>query len=87
MQILLKQAFVLIVAATALSADPAGAQTLPQADPGQSAEVSAEASALTGKERLSGKWADEQRMDNCKVPPGRRGPKPRPDSCPPIPRR
>lgn len=35
----------------------------------------------TGKERLGDKADDEQRVDNCKVPPDRRGPKPRPDSC------
>lgn len=35
----------------------------------------------TGKERLGGKADDEQRVDNCKVPPDRRGPKPRPDGC------
>jgi hypothetical protein len=35
----------------------------------------------TGKERLGGKWSDEQRTDNCNVPPDRRGPKPRPDRC------
>jgi hypothetical protein len=35
----------------------------------------------TAKERLSGKAADEQRVDNCKVPPELRGPKPRPDDC------
>jgi hypothetical protein len=33
----------------------------------------------TGKERLGGKASDEQRVDNCKVPPEQRGPKPRPD--------
>ena len=37
--------------------------------------------AKTGKERLADKASDEQRVDNCKVPPDRRGPKPRPDSC------
>ncbi len=36
---------------------------------------------LTGKERLSGKASDDQRLDNCKVPPEKRGPKPRPESC------
>lgn len=36
---------------------------------------------LTGKERLSGKGNDEQRIDNCKVPADRRGPKERPDLC------
>jgi hypothetical protein len=35
----------------------------------------------TGKERLGGKASDEQRVDNCKVPPEKRGPKARPDSC------
>jgi hypothetical protein len=35
----------------------------------------------TGKERLGGKASDEQRVDNCKVPPVLRGPKPRPVEC------
>ena len=35
----------------------------------------------TGKERLGGKASDEQRVDNCKVPRDRHGPKPRPDEC------
>ncbi len=39
------------------------------------------AGALTGKERLGRKWMDEQRIDNCKVPPALRGSKPRPDKC------
>jgi hypothetical protein len=36
---------------------------------------------LTLKERLSDKASDAQRVDNCRVPPDRRGPVPRPD-CP-----
>jgi hypothetical protein len=36
---------------------------------------------LTAKERLGGKWMDEQRVDNCKVPLDKRGAKPRPDAC------
>lgn len=40
--------------------------------------------ALTGKERLGPKWTDEQRIDNCKVPPAKRGAKPRPEGCPPT---
>ena len=28
---------------------------------------------LTGKERLGPKWTDQQRIDNCKVPPDKRG--------------
>jgi hypothetical protein len=39
---------------------------------------------LTGKERLGRKWMDEQRIDNCKVPLEKRGPKPRPDTCVPT---
>jgi hypothetical protein len=38
----------------------------------------------TGKERLGNKWSDEQRLDNCKVPPEKRGTKPRPDACAPA---
>ena len=37
--------------------------------------------AATGKERLSGKAADEQRVDDCKVPPDKRGSKQRPTEC------
>ncbi len=40
---------------------------------------------LTGKERLGEKWKDEQRIDNCKVPPERRGSKPRSSECPHVP--
>jgi hypothetical protein len=47
----------------------------------QAAPAPAGTAVKTGKERLSDKASDEQRVDNCKVPPGRRGPKPRPDSC------
>jgi hypothetical protein len=36
---------------------------------------------LTAKERLGEKWNDEQRVDNCKVPPEKRGTKPRPNDC------
>jgi hypothetical protein len=36
---------------------------------------------LTGKERLGPKWTDEQRIDNCNVPPDKRGTKPRPSAC------
>jgi hypothetical protein len=33
------------------------------------------------KERLSDKASDEQRVDNCNVPPEKRGSRPRPDAC------
>ena len=32
------------------------------------------AATMTGKERLSTKWMDEQRVDNCNVPIDKRGP-------------
>jgi hypothetical protein len=41
--------------------------------------------AQTLKERLSDKGSDAQRIDNCHVPPERRGTLPRPD-CPEKPR-
>ena len=59
--------------------DPAG-----PLQPAPSASPFAEPPAVrTGKERLGRKWMDDQRLDNCKVPPDRRGTRPRPDGCPP----
>jgi hypothetical protein len=46
----------------------------------QAQEVKGDA-VKSAKERLSDKASDEQRVDNCRVPPERRGSKPRPD-CP-----
>lgn len=40
---------------------------------------------LTGKERLGKKWMDEQRIDNCHVPPDKRGTRPRSNACPNTP--
>jgi hypothetical protein len=45
---------------------------------GQANRIQAEPTR-TAKERLGGKASDEQRVDNCKVPPALRGPKPPPD--------
>lgn len=56
------------------AASPLRAEQQP-APPGETSET------LTGKERLGPKWTDEQRVDNCGVPPERRGTKPRPDDC------
>jgi hypothetical protein len=66
---------------------PAAAQDgLPVGDPPKpnAAPLSAPA-VLTGKERLGGKWMDEQRIDNCKVPIDKRGTKPRPSTCHHVP--
>ncbi|GKQ52763.1 hypothetical protein [Bradyrhizobium sp. Ce-3] len=60
---------------------PAFAQN---AAPARSAETVQQRS-LTGKERLGRKWTDEQRIDNCNVPPDKRGTKPRPSACPHAP--
>jgi hypothetical protein len=40
----------------------------------------AQAPVRTGKERLTDKASDEQRVDDCKVPPARRT-RPRPTTC------
>jgi hypothetical protein len=45
------------------------------------AATSPASATSTGKERLGGKWTDEQRTDNCKVPVDKRGTRPRPDTC------
>ena len=63
----------------ALLSDAAQAQPS-TATPSVTSEPSAP--VRTGKERLGNKWSDEQRVDNCKVPPQKRGTKPRPDTCP-----
>jgi len=52
------------------------------ADSNDQADVEAlPKSVETGKERLAGKATDEQRVDNCKVPPEKRGSKSRPSAC------
>jgi len=48
---------------------------------GQANQIQSEPTR-TAKERLGSKASDEQRVDNCKVPPpALRGSKPRPDEC------
>jgi hypothetical protein len=65
-------AFALTMAATAAAAETSTPPPAPEPD-GAASRV------LTGKERLGRKWADEQRVDNCNVPPDKRGDKPRTD--------
>jgi hypothetical protein len=74
------QAFI-VIAAPAFAQDRAPAANTGSTAAGTSPAKPAE--PLTMKERLSEKWTDEQRVDNCKVPIDKRGPKPRPD-CPEI---
>src|SRR5688572_29019409 len=73
----------MMVFASVASAEGLGGST---AEPGGEAasyppQSEAVGTASTGKERLGGKASDEQRIDNCEVPPELRGPKERPDSC------
>jgi len=49
--------------------------------PTRALAIGAAVSGHTGKERLSDKASDEQRIDDCKVPPERRGLKHRPVGC------
>ncbi|MEY8831444.1 hypothetical protein AB9K34_24025 [Sedimentitalea sp. XS_ASV28] len=51
------------------------------ADDGVAQHPALTPTAKTGKERLGAKWTDEQRVNNCGVPPEKRSSRPRPDSC------
>jgi hypothetical protein len=55
--------------------------------PANTAAALPPAPSKTGKERLSDKASDEQRVDNCKVPPERQGTKPRRSDCAQIDRK
>jgi hypothetical protein len=50
-------------------------------NPLRAQEVPPTGALKSAKERLSDKASDEQRVNNCHVPPEKRGTKPRPD-CP-----
>ena len=73
------------LAAAALAPVDVNAQMIGQPNSGQAVGTvtpsTGSCSNFTGKERLSEKWKDEQRIDNCKVPIDKRGAKARPDSC------
>jgi hypothetical protein len=69
------------IAVEASSPPPANAAVTPQ--PATPQPVTPK----TGKERLSDKASDEQRVDNCKVPLERQGTKPRPSDCAQIDRK
>jgi hypothetical protein len=71
-------AAVLMAAVISTAAASAADEPAPAA---QSPPAKSPAPVKTGKERLSSKASDEQRVDNCKVPPELRGTKPRPDAC------
>jgi hypothetical protein len=73
--------FVAFAPVTAAKADDGGAMLL-RPDPNLPPSAPA---VRTGKERLGGKWMDEQRVDNCKVPIDKRGTKLRPEACTNVP--
>jgi hypothetical protein len=62
---------------------PLGAdEPTPTVTPAAEAEApTSQPPVKTGKERLSSKARDEQRVDNCKVPQELRGTTVRPDTC------
>jgi hypothetical protein len=68
-----------ILILVALLAGGAGAPSM-QAVPGYQRSNVTLAATRTGKERLSDKSSDEQRLDDCKVPEARRT-KARPANC------
>jgi hypothetical protein len=68
--------------AMAFAIQAAAASTAVTSCKGQDAKQFSAEPTRTSKERLGGKASDEQRVDNCKVPPELRGSRPRPDDCP-----
>ena len=73
-KVLLASLLTVGIASSVLAEEKATKQILPNAT-----------GTLTGKERLGKKWMDEQRIDNCNVPPDKRGARPRPVACPHVP--
>jgi hypothetical protein len=95
MCLMARHSLALIICSALLASSPAFAQDQPPATGERASAPRARTTGtasrsnapelLTAKERLSEKWTDEQRVDNCKVPIDKRGPKPRPDTCPNVP--
>jgi hypothetical protein len=85
----LNKALAITLMAAALAPVDVGAQMIGQTNSGQAVCTIVplnETEKLTGKERLSDKWKDDQRVDNCRVPLDKRGTKLRPDSCDRLPK-
>lgn len=70
-----------VIGVSAFLATPTGADEPAPAPASQLPTEQAPAPVKTGKERLSSKASDEQRVDNCKVPEELRGATARPDAC------
>jgi hypothetical protein len=89
MQFLASMTLAMTLLAAVLAPVDVSAQMSSHANSGQAVGTitpSNGTAGITGKERLSAKWKDEQRIDNCKVPPNKRGTKARPDSCDHLPK-
>jgi hypothetical protein len=85
-----RHSLALIIWVAVVVSSPASAQDQPAATTDRASSAvttlpSQPTERLTAKERLSEKWTDEQRVDNCKVPIDKRGSKPRPDTCSNVP--
>jgi hypothetical protein len=72
----MNQILAVLAAWIAASAMPADAP--PQ---GEIAMAAATTAVATGKERLGDKASDNQRVNDCRVPPEKRGPIRRPTEC------
>jgi hypothetical protein len=79
-----------MVICNAASSDAEDERKQPPASSAPRAPATEQSETL--KERLSDKATDDQRVDNCNVPPDRRGPRVRPQGCthdhpkPPLPK-
>jgi hypothetical protein len=81
MRIICGHAVILMVALSPVSAEDRRPPSEDRATAPDATAMSPPSAPSTGKERLGGKWTDEQRTDNCRVPVDKRGTRPRPDTC------
>lgn len=73
-----------IVASITIVGAASAQGTAPDPETSVSAWPAPAAELRTGKERLGAKWTDEQRVNNCGVPPEKRGKTSRSNDCAPV---